>query len=82
MKVKELIAMLQEHSPDDEVLIEQPSRDYWRTILAAPIREVQATRVSYSLYHETNQLPSDDTELDDLDDDYKPAVVIRGRGGW
>lgn len=56
MKVSELIELLQECSPDDEVRIEQPSHDYWKTVLAVEIRHVEPVTVSESAYHNEMQL--------------------------
>jgi hypothetical protein len=46
MKVKELIAILSKHNPDDDVHFAYPKGDYWHTTVAPEV-----TRVGYDDIH-------------------------------
>ena len=51
MKVKDLIAALQEKDPDAEVHFSYNYGDHWRTQVAAKVRKVEYEMVVHSDYH-------------------------------
>jgi hypothetical protein len=74
MTVKELIEQLQQYEPETEVHIAYNSGDYWRTIVAPVVTNVDELPIKHSDYHNKPVL------LNDEDDDYdeaKQVVVIQ-----
>lgn len=47
MKVKELIEELGKFDPEADVRMEQPSGDYWGTVLAVPIYKGELTTIEW-----------------------------------
>ena len=72
MIVKELINILVNADPDDEVQFAYNSRDYWRTEIASPVEEVGRENVQWSEYHETYKtMGEDDNGL------FKTVLLLR-----
>lgn len=69
MKVKELIEALSEQDPDTEVYFSHDSRDYWGTVLASPVGEIEEREIRYSGYHEKYAVPKNDWDEDDSGED-------------
>lgn len=72
--VKELRDMLEDHDDDDRVFFAYPSNDYWRTMIAEPVQEVETLPLVPSDYHGEGifKITKDDPE-DDSDD---PSFVV------
>jgi hypothetical protein len=70
MKVRELIAALQDHDLDSDVYFAYPSGDHWRTTIAAPVSYVEDMPVKHSAYH-------DKMVLDEGSEPENYAVVIQ-----
>ena len=75
MTVKELIEELQCFDEDQEVCICSPSGDYWGTMLALNVRNVDTADILWSEYHRTNKIANPDREYDE-DDEIKEIVLI------
>ena len=78
MKVKDLIAVLQQQDPEATVVREVPSHDYWGTTLALSVLAVEEVRIKHSAYHDTNQIidPFEDDANGGGDDGSQGAVCI------
>jgi hypothetical protein len=63
LTVGELIEQLKGFDKDMEVRFSYNTRDYTRTQVAAAIRNVENSAVSYSEYHEMDQLDEDGDKL-------------------
>ena len=62
MTVQELILELQQFPPEMIVKLEYPSGDYWRTVLAKDISDVDVGNVEYSSYHQTDKVVDEDED--------------------
>ncbi len=60
MTVRELIALLSRQDPDAEVLLEQPTHDYWRTSVTVRPQRVDDDWVGWCGYHESLQRLTED----------------------
>lgn len=76
MKVKEMIELLKQEDPDDEVHMAFPYGDHWNNKCAPPVTGLSVEKVAYSEYHENMKLfdenPPDKDEYPDAHD----AVVL------
>jgi hypothetical protein len=75
VKVKHLIAKLEQFDEDLEVGFEYPSHDYWRTVLVGEVDNVEEGYAQYSNYHQRLGVPSEEDinealELQDVDPDF------------
>ena len=59
MTVSELIEYLEQFDGNQEVMIAQPSGDYWGTVCASEITEAEEQYVEYSSYHRKNKITDD-----------------------
>jgi len=75
MKVHQLIAALKDMDQDLDVQFAYRFGDHWRTVVAAKVSEVDEGLVSYSEYHQMDQVEDSDERQDDLD--VRKAVIIR-----
>jgi hypothetical protein len=64
MKVKQLIALLQQCDGEMEVTMETGSGDYWRTVLARPVRAVGEASVKHSAYHNIDKIVGEEDDND------------------
>jgi hypothetical protein len=64
MTVLELIEYLEQFDSNQEVMIAQPSGDYWGTVCASKITEAEEQYVEYSDYHKKYKInnPGDEDE--------------------
>ena len=77
MKVQELIERLKYADPEAEVHFSYNYGDHWRTIVAPAVTEVEDGKVTYSDYHQMDQLVSDNEEDDNIEsDDTDRRVVV------
>lgn len=73
MTVAELIETLQDFDPDMEVKFSYNYGDYWNTIVARGIDNVDVDYVRYSNYHRMDKVI---TEPDEEDDDMEEVVLL------
>lgn len=83
MTVKELRQMLKDYEPDQEVYIAFGSGDYWRTVVATPIDDLDEAWLVPSPYHQgidhrVMKIMSEDDGETDLPD-VLPVVLYSGR---
>ena len=71
MKVQELIERLKFANPEAEVHFAYSSGDYWHTVVAPKVTDVEDGLVQYSEYHRMDKLVTDE-----LDDDLDPATEV------
>ena len=77
MKVHELINELSNYDSDLEVHFSYNYGDHWRTIVAPAVTEVEDGKVTYSDYHQMDQLVTDNEEDDNIEsDDTDRRVVV------
>lgn len=67
MTVKELVEALSRYPEDTKVYFEQASHDYWRTMLALSVDEMELGHLKWSSYHEEMKIVDED-DADDKDD--------------
>ena len=60
MTVRELIEELKREDGDAEVCIAQPSHDYWGSLCASEVNNVEIANVAWSEYHRKNKVIDDD----------------------
>lgn len=75
MKVSDLIELLQGMNHDDEVHFAYRANDYWRTMVAPPVKEVFTGYVRRSDYHGTDKLLDIDDDIDLTTDDRNVVVL-------
>lgn len=75
MKVKELIAKLQMENGEAEVCIAQPSHDYWGSLCAREVDNIELADVTWSDYHNTNKVVDDD-HIDNYEKEELKSVVL------
>ena len=68
MKVQELIERLKYADPEAEVHFSYNYGDHWRTIVAPSVEIVEKGKVTYSDYHQMDQLVIDKEDNEDEDD--------------
>lgn len=73
MKVIELKQMLNDFSDDAEVMTASPSHDYWGSVQALKINQVDLAYVKYSDYHQSDKVIDD---YDGNDEDVREVVLI------
>lgn len=74
MKVSELIEMLQDCNPDQEVVFAHPAHDYWKTTLATAVDRVELDFVKESSYHQQDVLCDYDDE--ERENEAREVVVL------
>ena len=72
MKVKELIAALSEQDPEGEIYYSHSSHDYWGSMIASPVSDVEETEIQYSAYHQQYSVP----KSEEFNEDDKSKVVV------
>lgn len=75
MTVAELRANLSCFDDNQEVCIAAPSGDYWGTVKALGITNVELGNVAWSAYHNTNKIVDED-RLDRYEKDELKEVLI------
>jgi hypothetical protein len=66
LTVRELIHMLEYEDEDALVYFSYPSGDYWKTMIAEPVSEVNTEKIEFSEYHRSykvldqNRIETDD----------------------
>lgn len=60
MKIAELRQNLSFFPDDAEVVLASPSGDFWGTIKALEITNVEVANVTWSAYHNTNKIVEED----------------------
>lgn len=75
MKVKELIAQLQMEDGEAEVCIAQPSHDYWGSVCARDVNNIELADVAWSEYHKANKVIDDD-HIDNYEKEDLESVVL------
>ena len=73
MKVHELIEELGNYDPNQEVHFSYNYGDHWRTIVAPSVEIVEKGKVTYSDYHQMDQLVTDNEEDGEEEDDQESA---------
>ena len=73
MKVHELINELSNYDPNQEVHFSYNYGDHWRTIVAPSVEIVEKGKVTYSSYHQMDQLVTDNEEDGEEEDDQESA---------
>ena len=78
MKVHELIEELSNYDPNKEVHFSYTYGDHWRTIVAPSVEIVEKGKVTYSGYHQMDQLVIDkeDSEEEESDPDTTARSVV------
>ena len=76
MTVGELKGMLDCFKDEDKVLFARNSGDYWNTIVATPIDEIDHGQVKWSDYHSKFQVV-DREDNDDEAEDQAGVIIIR-----
>lgn len=56
MTVEELIEVLENFPSGMEIRVAHPSHDYWGTLLASEITEVEQGQTEYSAYHNNDKV--------------------------
>jgi hypothetical protein len=74
MTVSELIEYLEQFDGDQEVMIAQPSGDYWGTVCASEITEVEEQYIKYSDYHRKHKITDD---IDEENPTSKEVVILQ-----
>jgi hypothetical protein len=82
MNVAELIELLKDCDPDEEVMVAYKSGDYWKTVLAGNIKGLESGRVTESAYHGGHKVLDDDDERADTDDAVISRVVLIQIDSW
>lgn len=75
MTIEDLINELSCFPKDKEVVLASPSGDFWGTIKALGITNVEVGNVTWSAYHNTDKIVDDD-RLDRYEKDELKEVVI------
>jgi hypothetical protein len=73
MTVAELKKILERYDDDLKVVFGYNSRDYWNTIVAQEVEEVEETKVSYSPYHDKYMLKNDE----DKEEVYETVLFLQ-----
>jgi hypothetical protein len=76
MKVAELKKLLDGFDDDMEVCFEHHTGNYWRHVLAIPIRRAQYESVKYSTYNEELKVIGEETDTNE-DDEIKEIVLLK-----
>ncbi len=76
MKVKELIEMLEDYDGEQEVYFAYTSSDYWRTVVAEPVREAEEAALEPSDYHGQGMMRV--VEDNDENRDVYPVILSSG----
>lgn len=76
MTVEELIEVLENFPLDMEVRVANPSHDYWGTLLASEIEEVEQGQTKYSSYHSKEQVVDSPREDEDEDEEPDDKVIL------
>lgn len=78
MTKAQLIAALEFAEDDDEIFVQVPAGDHWRTQLASPIKGVSDGTITWSNYHEQYKIPGTDEreDADDVSPDHPNKYVI------
>ncbi len=81
MKVADLIQELEYLDPEQEldVKIAYNSGDYWRTVVAADIEEIEIVTVEYSDYHRKEKVIDSDDSDDEADNNVRKALILKER---
>ena len=78
MKVHELIEELGNYDPNQEVHFSYNYGDHWRTIVAPSVEIVEKGKVTYSDYHQMDQLVIDKEDNEEEDDqESAPSTTAR-----
>jgi len=78
MKVHELIEELGNYDPNQEVHFSYNYGDHWRTIVAPSVEIVEKGKVTYSDYHQMDQLVVDKEDSEEEDDqESAPDTTVR-----
>ena len=72
--VKQLKETLERFDDDTIVVFKYNSRDYWNTVVAQPVTDVDMEAVKYSAYHSKLQIVED---YDGDEEDELEVLVIR-----
>lgn len=75
MTVRELIEELEREDGDAEVCIAQPSHDYWGSVCARDVNNIELADVAWSEYHKTNKVIDDD-HLEHYEEEELKNVVL------
>jgi len=77
MRVKDLMQELENFDPESEVVFSYCYGDYWSTVVAAPVDNIEQGFVTYSAYHQQDKIVEmDDDEMDSDDERVRQVVVI------
>ncbi len=81
MKVAELIEELEYLDPEQDldIKIAYNSGDYWRTVVAADIEEIEIVTVEYSDYHNKDKVIYPDDSEEELEDNARKALILKER---
>ena len=71
MTKKELIEYLEDYDDNMEVHISYDYGDYWKTMVAPKITDVDLKMIKYSEYHRMNKI-----DIDGEDEDVKEVIII------
>jgi len=83
MLVRELIAALQEMNPEDEVMFEYNTRNYWNQHRADPIGVVRTALVEYSSYLDADSpVDEDKTSIYEWSEALKVPIEQREIEEW
>lgn len=75
--VRELIEQLENCDPDLPVFFAYPAGDYWKNTLAGSVENLEEKQITWSEYHRTFKVPSEDRDMDDEEkEDAVDAVVL------
>ena len=78
MKVQELIERLKYADPEAEVHFSYNYGDHWRTIVAPSVEIVEKGKVTYSDYHQMDQLVIDKEDNEEEDgQESAPSTTAR-----
>lgn len=76
MTVAQLRKMLSYFDDDQEVFFSFPSGDYWGTILAREVDDVNLGMVKWSEYHRACKLVDEDPDNRDEDEELKEVLIL------
>jgi hypothetical protein len=75
MTVAELKNLLEHYDDNQKVMFAYNAGDYWKTIVAEEVTELDELEVSYSAYHQKYKLTDGDDEEDEYE--YETALILQ-----
>jgi hypothetical protein len=76
MKVSELIEILKTQDQELPVYFAYEYGDYWGSVVASEVTEINEQTLVYSEYHQRMAVPSDSEDVDEDDAKSKCAIVL------